>query len=317
MNEIEGFRDEIARIFAEASQEMLELPVELRGIGQTLLSRSNPLQNGGGTNAISFLLPYWLQEETGAPDELCRDLAIGNLYAMLHFCVLDDAMDGGVGRVTAGLRKSLALGQLLFGLFRQRYARYFPHGSSLWAYERKYMEQWASAVGQEALAPVDPQDCGQLAGKAAPVKLCAAGLLIWSGQLQRIADMEEAIDLALAVLQLSDDWDDWREDLAESNRNAFLTLVRDKLAWPAENRLDERIVKQGIYRHRCLNQLADISTGYCERLRRMPSVPRGLAAFQSAIEQGLRADAQTIDEAVLGIASEGGLSHFLSNSIKK
>ncbi|MBN2981337.1 hypothetical protein [Cohnella algarum] len=317
MNGIERFRDEIERVFEEASRELAELPAELRELGRALLLRSHPLRNGGGTNAISFLLPYWLQEEAGAPTELCHHLAVGNLYAMLHFFILDDAMDGGTGRFPSGKRKSMALGQMLHVYFRRRYGRYFPLDSPLWTYERDYMEQWASAMNREGSSPADPRDFRQLAGKAAPVKLCAAGLLIGAGQEERIADMETAVDLALAVLQLSDDWTDWREDLDEPNRNAFLTLVREVLAGAAEGPLDERLVKRAIYRRRCLGRLADIAAGYGDRLRRIEGVPIHLAEFQLAVEQGLREEARKIDETVDELASGGGLTQILSNSINK
>ncbi|MFD0672812.1 hypothetical protein [Cohnella sp. GCM10027633] len=313
MSVIEEYRDEIAWVFGEASREMESLPDGLREIGQALLTRSNPLTNGGGTNAISYLLPYWLQERTGTPLTLSRELSVGNLYMMLHYFVLDDAMDGGTGRLAAGLRRSLALGQLLQVMYRERYARYFSNESPLWAYERRYAEEWAAVVSREGAAPVDPRDRGKLAGKAAPIKLCVAGLLLSAGQPEHIADMEEAVELALAVLQLSDDWEDWREDLAESNGNAFLTIVRDKLDWPAGVPLDEQNIRRGIYRHGCANALADIAAEYSERLNGMPDVPSRLAGFGSAIARDLRAEARNVDESVHGLATGGGWSHFLSN----
>lgn len=317
MNVVERYRDEIAEVFEEASREMLRLPAGLGEIGQGLLARSNPLTNGGGTNAISYLLPYWMRETTGAPLSLCRDLAVGNLYMMLHFFVLDDAMDGGTGRLATGLRRTLALGQLLQGMYRERYARHYPSESPLWAYERRYTEEWAEAVCREEDVPADPRDRGQLAGKAAPVKLCAAGLLLSAGAAERIADMEEAVELALAVLQLSDDWADWREDLAEeANANAFLTVVRDKLEWPSDASLDERAVRQGIYRRGCASELANIAAAYAERLNGMPEVPRDLAAFGSAIARDLRAEERRVEEEVHGLATGGGWSHFLSNLAK-
>lgn len=310
-NGLEPYREEIDSIFTEALREIMELPAELRAVGRTLLSRSHPLQNGGGTNAVCYLLPYWLREETGVPIALCRDMAIGNLYAMLHYFVLDDAMDAGTERVPSGLRRSLALGQLLSGMFRQRYASHFPDDASLWAYERKYAEQWASAVCREAGEPVHPHDCGQLAGKAAPVKLCAAGQLIWAGRPERIPEMEQAVDLALAVLQLSDDRADWREDLAEPNRNAMLTLVRDELALSAGDPLDERSVKRAIFRRGCLDQLAEIASGYLERMQALPNVPPGLAGFQRAIVQSLHTDAHQVRETLHKFATNGALSQIL------
>jgi len=313
---LELYRDEIDRVFAEALREIQELPEPMRAVGHSLLSRSHPHRNGGGTNAVCFLLPYWLREASGVPIELCRDMAVGNLYAMLHYFVLDDAMDAGTDRIPAGLRRSLALGQLLSGLFRQRYAKHFSQDSALWAYERVYTEQWACAVNREAAEPVDPHDCAQLAGKAAPVKLCVAGQLIWSGQQERIPEWEQATELALAALQLSDDRSDWREDLAEPNRNALLTLVRDELALSAGEPLEERTVKRAIFRHGVLDRLAAIAAEYLDRLQSLPNVPHGLAVFQRTIVQTLHKDAQQTRETIHNFAKNGAFSQILMKSDK-
>ncbi len=144
MHEIEYYRDELELIFAEASKEIARLPAGLSEKGQQLLALSHPLRNGGGANRISYLLPYWLREQTHSPIEVCRDIAVGNIYAMLHYFLLDDAMDGN-GENPDAIRESLALGQLLDEMFKQRYRRLFPHDSILWSYYRKYLGEWASA----------------------------------------------------------------------------------------------------------------------------------------------------------------------------
>jgi hypothetical protein len=313
MKEIENYRDEIELIFAEVSEGIDGFPPGLSGIGHVLLERSHPLRSGGGKNAISYLLPYWFREQFGSPIGLCRDLAVGNIYGMLHFFLLDDAMDRGSGQLE-DIRGSLALGQLLHSLFQQRYNRCFPYDSPLWEYYRKYLGEWASAVYSEPVNPINPSDPGQLARKAAPIKICAAGLLLQSGSPDGIPDAEEAVDLALAVLQLSDDRADWQDDLAaEPNCNAFLSLVREKLSVPAGTLLDERSVKRAIYHHQCLDRLAEIAEDYVERLGRIISAPQRLMAFQSTIAQGIRKDAKSVENSIRRLAAGGGFSNFLSN----
>lgn len=317
MNAIDKYREEIAAVFEEASREMEGLPDEFRGLGQTLLAKSNPLANGGSSNLICFLLPYWMREVTGAPEALCRDLAVGNLFAMLHYFVLDDAMDGQEGRSPQGLRKSLALGQLMHGMYRRRYTSHFPHDSSLWTFERAYEEQWAIVVGGEGSEAVEPRDIARLAGKAAPVKLCATGVLHGSGQTERVRDIEQAVDLALAILQLSDDLEDWREDLADERRNAFLTLVRNKLALAESEPLTEPLVKRAIYRLGCVSELAAVAAELGTRLREIPNVPGSLLAFGEAIEREIRDYALEIDEAVEELAAGGGISRLFARMIEK
>jgi hypothetical protein len=314
MREVDDFKDEIELLFEEASREMRELPIELREMGQALLARCNPMRSGGKAKSISFLLPHWLQKETGATVELCRDLSIGSVYVMLQYFILDDVMDGGDERIqSAGIRRSLALGQMLNVLARKRYAHYFAQDASIWDYERRYVEQWSSAVTREVLESVNPRDCRQLAGKAAPIKLGAAGVLLWSGQTaQRIAEVEEAIDLALAVLQLSDDYADWLEDLHEAKRSSFLTIVKERLADAATDSMDEPSVKRAIYHRGAVRQLAEIAEDYGEQMRRINQAPERLLTYQRAIVVDLRESADRIEQAVEGLAAQGGLSQLLS-----
>ncbi|MFC5528185.1 hypothetical protein [Cohnella yongneupensis] len=311
MREVEQYSEELEFIFLEASKEMAELPEGLRERGQELLALSHPLRNGGRANRISYLLPYWMRDRTHSPIELCGDLAVGNIYAMLRYFLLDDAMDG-MERNPEGIRSSLALGQLLEELFRRRYQRHFPHDSMLWDCYRRYVGEWASAVYSEMAHPINPKDFEALARKAAPVKLGASGLLLHAGMPDRIPDAELAIDMALAALQLSDDWTDWRDDLPSPNGNAFLSIVRSSLPQFAGETLDERAVRTAIYHYHAVDILADIAESYVERLQQDPLVPERLVAFADAIAEGIRKDAERIEKSKLSLAAEGGLSHLLS-----
>jgi len=318
---IQDYQDEIELIFAKAAEGIQTFPAGLRELGLALLERSYP-KSGGGTNAISFLLPYWYGEQIGSARELCRELAVGNLYAMLHFFLLDDAMDGDPvqeGASSRGsaytIRGALAVSQLLHDRFLASYQRHFTHDSLLWSYYRHYMEEWAAIVYAEATSPIDPNNPKQLAGKAAPVKLCAAALLIQMGLPERIPVAEQAIELVLAVLQLSDDWSDWTEDIhTDPNCNAFLSLVRDKLGLSDGVPLDGGLVKRAIYHKQVVEELAIIAEGYRERLQQLPHVPSALITFQQAMVGGLREDAQRIEKSILSLVSGGGFSHFLANS---
>lgn len=134
---MEHDQDKIKLIFEQAAAEIAGLPAGLGEIGVALLTRSNPLRIGSGANTISYMLPYWIRERTGNSIEVFRDLAVGNIFAMLHFFVLDDAMDGGKERLSDCSFQTLALGPLLHDLFYRRYSRRFPSDSPLWDYFRK------------------------------------------------------------------------------------------------------------------------------------------------------------------------------------
>ncbi|RED58149.1 hypothetical protein [Cohnella lupini] len=314
MNGLGGYELEIERIFSEAAEEIARFPSPLDESGLAILARCNPIGGGKGTNQISFLLPYWMREVTECRIETCRDLAVGNLFAMIHYFLMDDVMDhADTASVTAEPRLALALGQLLQTLFFRRYSIHFPADSPLWEHYRDYVSDWAVAVSQEGRTLANPRDPKGLARKSAPVKLCATGLLLLSGQPEAIVLTEEAVDLVLATLQLSDDWMDWLEDLAEEGNNAFLTLVRQRLSLADEEPLDERKVKQSVYRGDSLRMLADIVKGHGERLRAIQNVPADLLSFQASIADGIVRDADRAEDATRLLVTGGGLSYFLSN----
>lgn len=310
---IEGYEEEIARVFAEAEEETAFYPAPFCEQGLAFLAEFKPRGSGFGTNYICFLLPAWLREETGSPDRLVRDLAVGNAFAMLHFFLLDDVMDAPD---PLKARRALALGQLFQDSFRKRYGWHFPAESPLWSYYAKYLATWAVSVVREEDAPAEPRDPGRLAAKSSLVKLCAAGMLVLAGKPERIPRMEEAIDLALATLQLADDWKDWKEDLAEGGerRNAFLALVREALALAPEQPLAEAAVMKAIYRGGALDKLADIAEEHGERLASLGDAPSPLRAFQQTIFRGIRRDAKKAADTTARIGKGDMFSVILSNS---
>ena len=308
---IENFHLEIEHIFAEAAAEIALFPAPMNEDGLALLDGCHPLRRSGGANYISYLLPYWLNERLACDPALCRDLAVGNIYAMLHFFLLDDAMDAGEKIKGESLRHSLVLGQLFHLLFERRYYRHFPAGSPVWARYEAYIADWAAAVYDEGKAPPDPFDPRGIARKSAPVKLCAACLLLQAGEEERLPFIEEAVDLALATLQLADDWADWQCDLGEESGSVFLTLARRQLSLDAGVPLEERAVKEAVYRHGCLDRLAELAEDNGRRLKELPEVPAMLAAFHDAVAGGIREDARKAEETTVTFAS-GGLSYFLT-----
>ncbi|QMV42001.1 hypothetical protein [Cohnella cholangitidis] len=313
------YEKELAFLFAEAAAETARFPEPFNEIGLALLAKANPQDNSAGTNYITFLLPYWLKERIAeSSDILCRDLAIGNIFAMLHYFLMDDVMDlGAESNNKVGVREALVLGQLYQVLFQQRYGRHFAAESPVWQDYRRYMEVWGVAVSQENKQSTNPYDPGRLAAKSAPVKLCAAAMLLSAGRRESLPELEAAIDLVLATLQLADDWKDWRDDLAEESCNAFLTLVRQRISLPPDQPLDERKVKQGIYRANALDHLLEISEGYGRRLVEISDVPLSLVDFQQTLTEEIRRDARLAEEMTFELASGGSLSYFLSKISKK
>jgi hypothetical protein len=315
-NGIEDLRAELEYVFAEAKAEIALYPDPLNVRGLALLEPFNPLSGHGETNYISYLLPFWIREQVSVSLELCRDLAIGNLFAMLNFFLLDDAIDAGTQLNADQTRSSLVLGQLLNHSFYHRYNRYFPAGSALWSFYSRYLTEWAEAVSQEGNCPVDPYDARLLARKSSPVKLCAVGILMATNHQERMVSIEEAIDLTLATLQLADDWADWREDLEHENCSAFLTLARQSLSLDPAIPLDEPAVMQAIYHFGCLDRLAEIASDNGRRLIKISHVPKKLIVFHNGLADGIRKDSSLAEETTNQLAL-GGFSYFLSTFEKK
>jgi hypothetical protein len=309
---IESYHKEMERIFGEMATEIAQLPAPFNELGITLLNKCDPLRNAGHTNYISYLLPFWVNEQTKVMDEVCVDMAIGNVYAMLHFCLLDDIMDGDESFQGQSIRELIALGQLFHNLFIQRYQRHFPPESPLWAFYTRYVTDWATAVSKEDKQTADPRHSQSLARKSSPVKLGAIGLYLHANQIERIQEVEEAVDLTLATLQLADDWTDWREDLAIENSNGFLTLVRESLSLNPSIPLDEVTVKRVIYQQNILDSYSSLAEGYGYQLKAMSNLPKKLVLFHDYITDGLRKDASLAEETTKRLTA-GGFSFFLSN----
>lgn len=320
MNELTNYGEEIEDVFAQAAATIAGFPPRLSDIGLAMLESQHPIRRRGRNNAICCLLPFWFRESCpSVSPQALSDFAVGNVFAMLHFGLLDDAMDGQLGENKADEQSVapsalLALGQLLHSAFMARYLAHVPPSSSAWQRYSEYLQQWAAAVSTEGRTPADFADARALAGKAAPVKLTVAALLALDGGngWNRLPAMERAVELSLATLQLADDWADWREDLTgNAFRNAFLTIVTRDWSNDANHPpLDERTVKQAIYRYEALSLLADQAETFGAALAESVEAPPPLLQFQRTVARGIRTDAETASKMTRQLAS-GTWAYFL------
>jgi hypothetical protein len=323
MEYIDRYRGELLEVFAEAEAEAGRFPDELGRLGRELVGACHPQKTGGKASGIAYLLPYWMDDITGLGSRVCRDLAVGSLFAMLHYSIVDDLMDG-TEAAPADPRRLLALGQLFHAAFQARYARHAAADPErLWALYARYAAEWAAAVGGEPERRADPLDVRQLARKSAPVKLGAAAMLAAAGMDERLPAVEEALDLALAVLQLCDDWHDWAEDLANPGGNAFLTLVQDALgtadaageAGAGARPLTERDVKAAVFRRGALNRLARIADGYAARIDGTAAPPM-LALFARTLADSIRRGAEEAEAAASRLIAGNGFTRMLTEISK-
>ncbi|MCM3747909.1 class 1 isoprenoid biosynthesis enzyme [Paenibacillus pasadenensis] len=309
----EAAKREAGLIFAEAKEGTDRCPEPMRSVLRELIEQCDPSGREGGSNYMTYLLPLWYGEKAGIPAALSRDFAVGSVYMMLHYFLLDDVMDGEETKL--GPKVALAAGQLLHTLFVERYGRHFHGEAGLWDYYRDYTEQWSSAVSQEGIRQAEPEDAAGLALKSAPVKIGAAAVWLAAGRPERIPAAERAVDLALASLQLADDWADWQEDLAagEERSNAFLTLARRELGLPKELTLTEKLVRRAIFHYDALERLGELIQAHRNSLSLLGEAPSGLTGFQHAVLSGIEADARSTQQTASELAVQGGFSHFVSN----
>lgn len=313
---LERARSEAAKIIAEARTGADGCPEPLRTILRELIERADPSRTAGGSNYITYMLPVWAGEQAGAPASVCRDLAVGSVYMMLHYFLLDDVMDGEEMQLNS--KSALAASQLLHSLFLERYSRHSAMPPQLWSDYLRHTEAWGLAAAMEKIRRADPLDVPGLARKSAPVKIGASAVWLESGQKERILPAEQAVELALASLQLADDWADWREDLAsgEERSNAFLTLVRQELGLTEEQPLEDRMVSRAVYQDEVLERLAAIARSHRRSLSELPEAAPGLVWFQQEVLSGIEADARSARQTAMRLAVEGGFSHYLSNQEK-
>jgi hypothetical protein len=172
-------------------------------------------------------LPFWLGEAYGVELDIQRNMALGNVYGLLHFVTQDMLIDGDY---EAEQIPALVLsGTLYQKQLLCIYQHYFPPQSEFWAYLNKYWLEWANSITWERRVGLCPtferQDLFFAARKAAPLKICASGLALLGDQAACIPELERAVDLMHVVIQMEDDLTDMAEDLAGKRFNSALSLM--------------------------------------------------------------------------------------------
>lgn len=173
-------------------------------------------------------LPFWLGEKWRIGQDVCRNMAVGNLFLLHCFQSFDFIIDGD--RPDTSVRSQVVLGNLCYLQVVRHYRPYFPPNSPFWERMEAYWQEWGESILWEvekegARRPFDDAHLQIAAHKAAALKICPTGLALLAGQPELIPVLEQAVDLMHATFQLSDDLQDWREDLQHRRYNAFLSML--------------------------------------------------------------------------------------------
>ncbi|AJY74098.1 hypothetical protein [Paenibacillus beijingensis] len=307
MNWFDDHKEALRAVFAEAKRRIANFPEPLGGRGLAYLEAFDVFKPDTPKNYICYTLPYWLQERYPLTAEQCSRLSLANLFVMLHFFVQDDLMDVPQDEWKEQLALSALFHSELLSLFHAQ----FGTDSAFWTCYTKYIAGWAGAVANEQRADYFLTDRAQIAAKAAPLKLAAAGALLLTGKMSELTDLEDLIDDALVILQMADDWTDWEEDLAEGNANCLLSLIRSRLGLAPEEPLSPQIVRQHIYGGSIMTDYARFAQRRYDQLPDIASILSQLAAFRDSLSSGLLQTAADIVRKREALKL-GGLNHFLS-----
>jgi hypothetical protein len=277
------YRHELEQVFAEAEKQISLFPAPLNTIGQEYEAQFNPLLENSTRNYICYLLPFWVNEIAGLQPETVRRLSLGNVFLMLSFLLQDDVMDTGPG----DWRSRLALAQLFLAESMDIYRGLFPNDSPIWDYYRLYVAEWASSVANEGHGDDFQDNPSRISGKASPLKLAGTGALLLSGQEHHIPAVTEMTDQALLVLQMADDWADWREDIEEGSYNCLLSFISAEQGVGYMQGIRAEEIEEAVYTRTLLSRYAAIAADLARGLSEQKPVITGLSGFAACVADDL------------------------------
>ncbi|MNW34859.1 hypothetical protein D3C74_118460 [compost metagenome] len=305
------YKDELETVFAEARERINLFPPSLRNQALQYMDRFDPLQEDSTRNYICYLLPYWLRDLTGLSHDAYRRLALGNVFVMLYFLLQDDVIDSP----GEDCRTQLVLANLFLTESLDTYRHDFPTDSAFWEYYRIYVHEWADSVAGELTKDDFQQDRRKVALKASPLKLASTGALILAGKEAFIPAITDMTDDALVVLQMSDDWADWSEDLEAGDYNCLLSLISAENGHSYMEGLEAQQVEQAVFLHDALKRYAYIAVDIAEQLRQAEPVIPDLYQFAEEIARELLQEAEALELGKQRL-QRGGLEYWLSRHLE-
>lgn len=169
-------------------------------------------------------LPFWVGDAFGVEMEKRRQIALANLFGLLHFVIQDHLSDGGCP--VTEIPGFAISGTLLQQQMYNHYLECFPPPTPFWSFLSKYWLEWADSIAWErqvgAFSSPSEDDLLRAARKAAPLKICTSGMAILSNRESQIPELEKAIDMMHMVVQMADDMADLAEDIAGNRFNTLL-----------------------------------------------------------------------------------------------
>jgi len=215
---------EIAGVHSDYLAYLATLPSNVRPLVIEMPAPDESISPG----RLSVLaLPFWVGEAFGVEIHICRQIALANIFGLLHFITQDRLMDlGHTGKDIPGYVLS---GTLYLQQMFANYQPFFPPQSPFWDLLNQYWLEWAySTVWEQkprSTYSFLEEDLLKAARKAAPLKICTSGLALLGNRANLIPQLEEAIDKMHMVFQMSDDLVDMADDLKSDRYNSVVNML--------------------------------------------------------------------------------------------
>ncbi|SDC64041.1 hypothetical protein SAMN02799630_01054 [Paenibacillus sp. UNCCL117] len=313
MKWFEDFRKEMTAVFVQAETIVARFPQPFDTAGQRYLEQFTVLKEASSKNYICYLLPFWLSDATGLEPALNKKLALGSVFGMLYYFIMDDLIDSP----NPECRQKLPLGHLFHYEFLSIFRELFPAPDCpIWNCYRVYDAQWAEAMIREKDSVYMRDVPLTLAHKAAPVKLTGMGALLLANHADLREEMERQVDQILVLLQLVDDWSDWQEDLLEGSYNALVALAAESLG-PDPSVPSPDIIRKLIYDRGLLDRYVQMAEKLLQdqpQSRQRLTLPY-MQAFGKFLLNGLSQEAAKIRKEKQLLES-GGLFYYLSKNLQ-
>jgi hypothetical protein len=173
---------------------------------------------------LEWRLPRWLGTAFELDPGLADELVVSNVLGLISVRLEDDLRDGDVpppDREAARRLAPAALDEAL-AVYRTR----LPPPSPFWPFLDAAMDAWRGAQGPLAVEDRDATfSLGRLADRAAPLRVPAFAICLFTGREDRWPELERCLRRAAEALVGYDQVVDWQDDLGSGRWNAFVAWL--------------------------------------------------------------------------------------------
>jgi hypothetical protein len=179
---------------------------------------------------LNIFFPYWLSENYRIDKALRESVIIAGIYYS-EYLLINDSLIDAIQKISHKKRRSLhIIANVFFTKALKILREIFPLASSFWKLHDEYMSEYWDVIAWEAqfcsrIRPWSNDNIQTMGIKLAPLKMAAAAFTLFAGRRKELPILEKLVEYFHVGMQMLDDIDDWREDLARRNYTYFLSLA--------------------------------------------------------------------------------------------